>query len=95
VLDAAHLDRVLPGVGLDRDGERLARVPGIQAHRDGAARPDPLDAACGPLDVGGIDVAAAMMIPPPSRGADHDVAVLHLPAKVAGVVPAVLVLCRG
>ncbi len=24
VLNAAHLDRVLPGVGLDRDGERLA-----------------------------------------------------------------------
>jgi len=24
VFNAAHLDRVLPGVGLDRDGERLA-----------------------------------------------------------------------
>src|ERR1700752_4332478 len=37
VLDAAHLGRVLPGVGLDRDGERFARVAGVKAHRDGAA----------------------------------------------------------
>ena len=58
VLDAAHLGRVLPGVGLDGHGERLARVPGVQAHRDRAAGAHALDTAGGPLDVGRVDVAA-------------------------------------
>ena len=52
VLDAAHFDRVLPGVGLHRDGEGLAGVPGVQPHRDGAAGAHALDAARGALDVG-------------------------------------------
>ena len=55
---ATHLDRVLPGIGLDRNGERLARVSGVQSHRDSAARAHPRDAACRPLDIGRIDIAA-------------------------------------
>src|ERR1700752_3481063 len=40
MLDAAPLDRVLPGVRLHGDGERLPRVSGVQPHRHGTAWPD-------------------------------------------------------
>ena len=51
LLDAAHLGRVLPVVCLHGDGERLPRVSGVEAHRDGRARPDPGNACGGAFDV--------------------------------------------
>src|SRR6478752_241644 len=94
MLDAAHLDRVLPRVGLHSDGEGLPRVTGVQAHRDGATGPDPLDAAGGTLDVGRVDVAAGHDDDVFHAAADDDVAVFGHIAEVTGVIPAVLVL-RG
>ena len=93
VLDAAHLDRVLPGVGLHRHGERLAGVSGIQPDGDGTARADALHAR-GPLDVGQVDVAASHDDDVLHTAADDDVALIGDVAEVAGVVPAVLVLRR-
>ena len=94
LFDTTALRRVLRGVGLDRHGERLPGVAGIQAHRHRASGAHTLDAAGGPLDVGRVDVAAGHDDDVLDAAADHDVALLGQVAEVAGVVPAVLVLCR-
>ena len=72
---------------------RTSRASGPR--RAGRRRRSPAglpDAARGALDVGRIDVAARHDDDVLDAAADHDVAVVHLVAQVAGVVPAVLVL---
>src|SRR6202022_2610623 len=94
VRDPAYLSRILPGVGLDGDGERLPGMAGVETHRDGAPGANPVDAAGGALDVGRVDVAAGHDDDVLDPAADYDVAVLHQVAEVAGVVPAAVILCR-
>src|ERR1700746_3183995 len=63
---------------------RTATAPGLS----------PRDAAGGPLDVGGIAVAARHDDDVLDAAAHHDVALLGGVAEVTGVVPALLVLGR-
>ena len=93
VLDAAHLDLVLPGVGLHRHGERLAGVSGIQPDGDGTAGAD-ASTRRRPARCRSVDVAASHDDDVLHTAADDDVALIGDVAEVAGVVPAVLVLRR-
>src|SRR5689334_24968664 len=94
MLDPAHLGRILPGVGLHGDGEGLARVPGIQAHRHGAARAHTFHPAGRTFDVRRVDVAPGHDDHVLDAAAHDDVALFGDVAEVAGVVPTVLVLGR-
>src|ERR1700738_5010297 len=94
VLDAAHFGGVLEGIGLDRDGEGLTGMPVVEPHRHRAARTDTGDPASGALDVGRVDVAAGHDDDVFDPAAHHDVAVVHQITKVAGVIPALLILGR-
>src|SRR5271155_2898468 len=49
VLDAAHFGGVLEGIGLNRDSEGLARMPGVEPYSHRAARADTGDPAGGSL----------------------------------------------
>ena len=95
MLDATHLGGIFARVGFDRDGERLPRMPGVEAHGDRATRADTVDTACGALDVGRIDIAASHDDDVFDSTAHHDVAILHLITKVTSVIPAVLILSRN
>src|SRR4051812_9167127 len=69
-------------------------MPGIHAHRNGAAWPHAVDPTGGPFDVCGIDVAARHdddVLEPPAH---HDVASLGQVAEIPRVIPAVVVLGR-
>ncbi|CPU32091.1 Uncharacterised protein [Mycobacteroides abscessus] len=98
LLDPPHLVRILEGVGLHHNREGLALVlgvhTGLQPHGDGAAGAHPVDATCGTLDIGRVDVAARHDDDVLDATAHHNVALLGQVAEVAGVVPTVFVL-RG
>src|SRR6516165_11214743 len=66
----------------------------VKSHGHRAARANTADATCRPLDVGRVDVAAGHDDDVLDSTTHHDVAVLGDVAKVASVVPAVLVLGR-
>src|SRR5579875_2963818 len=67
-------------------------MPGVQPDRHRTAGAHARDSARGTLDIGGVDIAARHDDDVLDPAADHDVAVLHQIAEVAGVIPAVFVL---
>src|ERR1700722_20163359 len=93
-LDPAHLGWVLPCVGFDGDRESLPWVAGLQAHRHRTARPDPVHAGRGTLDVCRADVAPGHDDHFLHPAAHHHVARLGEIAQIACVVPPLVILRR-